>query len=101
MGATAEEIACIRTRDRTAQSVTAANERASEAALGQAENRLDGSLTLVRLPHCRTSPVLDRLALAAVPDDPPDTLVVSPSELNFAGSGGRVRALAKAFPAEW
>ncbi len=100
MGATAAEIAAIRAEDRAAQGVTAAEEAAAAAALASAERRGSG-LVLVRLPHGRTSPVLDRLALAATPGDPPDALVVSPGELNFSGTGVRVTALARAFPDGW
>ena len=101
MGASAAEIAAIRAEDRAAQGVSPAEEAAAATALLARESRLSGSLTLVRLPHRRTSPVFDRLALAAIPDDPPDTLVVAPGELDFSGSGARVTALARAFPDGW
>jgi len=100
MGADADEIAAIRAEDRVAQGVTAAEEAAAKAALAAAERRPSG-LVLVRLPHGRTSPVFDRLAMDAVPDAPPDALVVSPGELDFSGAGARVTALARAFPDGW
>lgn len=100
MGATDDEIAAIRAEDRAAQGVTAAEEAAAGTALAAAERHPAG-LTLVRLPHGRTSPVFDRLAIAAMPGDPPDALVVSPGELNFSGAGARVTALARAFPDGW
>ena len=101
MGASVAEIAAIRAEDRAAQGVTAAEEAAAEAALAERVPRLDGSLLLVRLPHDRTSPVFDRLALETAPAAPPDTLVVSPGELNFSGAGDRVLALARAYPDGW
>lgn len=100
-GASDAEIAAIRAEDRAAQGVTAAEEKAAAAALEARERRLGGSLTLVRLPHARTSPVFDRLALEAAPEEPPDTLVVSPGELNFSGHGDRVAALAAVYPDGW
>lgn len=101
MGASDAEIGLIRAEDRAAQGVTAAEEVQAEAALAAAERRLGGSLLLLRLPHGRTSPALDRLAMAALPGEPPDALVVSPGELNFSGAGARVLALARAFPGGW
>ena len=100
MGADADEIAAIRAEDRAAQGVTAAEEAAAKAALAGRELRHSG-LVLVRLPHGRTSPVFDRLAMDAVPEAPPDALVVSPGELDFSGAGARVTALARAFPDGW
>ena len=101
MGASEAEIAAIRAEDRAAQGVTAEEEAAAEAALAERVPSLGGSLLLVRLPHGRTAPVFDRLALETAPGEPPDTLVVSPGELNFSGAGGRVLALAEAYPAGW
>lgn len=101
MGATVAEIAAIRAEDRAAQGVTAEEEAAAEAALARREHRLDGGLVLVRLPHARTSPVFDRLALEAGDGEPPDALVLSPEEVNFSGHGSRVLALAAAFPGGW
>lgn len=101
MGASKAEIEAIRAEDRAAQGVTAAEEAAAERALASRETRLGGSLTLVHLPHARTSPVFDRLALEADPAEPPDTLVVSPTGLDFSGGGKRVLALASAYPDGW
>lgn len=100
IGATPAEIAAIRAEERAAQGVTPADEAAGEAAL-RARATLAGGLVLVRLPHARTAVVLDRLAAEAAPAPPPDTLVVSPGELNFSGRGAAVRALAKTFPGGW
>lgn len=100
-GARPAEIAALRAEDRAAQGITAADESASEAALEKRECHLDGKLLLVRQPHARTAAVFDRLALESGDADPPDTLVVSPQELNFSGRGPAVAALAAAFPGGW
>lgn len=101
MGATAEEIAAIRAEDRAAQGLTAADEAAAEVALAEREIALDGSLIVVRLPHARTAAVMDRLVQEAGSGGPPDTLILSPGEVNFSGCGARVLALDAAFPGGW
>lgn len=101
MGASAAEIAAIRAEDRAAQGVAPAEEAAAARALAGREVVLGGSLLLVRLPHARTSPVFDALAQEALAGQPPDTLVVSPAELNFSGTGARVVALRETFAGGW
>lgn len=60
IGATAEEIADIRRRDRAAQGVTEADEQAARKAI--AENRkVQGDLIIVRALSYRFSPICDRL----------------------------------------
>ena len=100
-GAIPMEIAAIRAEDRAAQGVAPVDEAAAEAAIDAAETVLAGSLILIRLPHDRTSPVFDRLALSVAQGDLPDALVAGPTEFNFSGRGDRVQALAAAFPGGW
>lgn len=101
MGATAAEIDLIRAGDRAAQGITMADEEAAEVALAEREMALGGSLIVVRLPHARTAVVMDRLAQEAGDGVAPDTLILSPNEVNFSGCGARVRALDAAFPGGW
>lgn len=99
VGALPEEIEAIRREDRSAQGVTADQERAGEEALGQRWLAMGGELVVVRMPHDRVAVVMDRLALEA--RDPPDVLVLSPHQVNFSGRGQRVQALVQAFPGGW
>jgi hypothetical protein len=101
MGASAAEIAALRTEDRAAQGVTPAEEAAGAQALAGAERALGGRLLVVRLPHARTAAVTDRAALTSPPDAPPDVLVLSPAEVNFSGGGGAVARLAARWPGGW
>ena len=59
MGATQEEIAEIRRRDRASQGVTEEEEKISEEAVNNCE--IDGRLTTVKIPFTHSSPVSDRL----------------------------------------
>ncbi len=101
MGASPAEIAAIRAEDRAAQGIGPAEEAAAEIALAAAERPLGQDLVLVRLPHARTAPVTDRLALAALPGPPPAALILSPGEINYSGPGGTVLALSRTFPGGW
>lgn len=101
LGASPAEIASIRTADRAAQGITPDEERIGEAALAAAESRLDGRLTLVRLPHARTATVMDRIAVRTPEAEIRDVLILCPAEVNFYGSGAAVLALDSAFPQGW
>ena len=59
------------------------------------------SLLIVRMEHSKTSPAFDRLALASASGEPPDTLVISPDEYNFSGTGRRVLRLAANIAGGW
>lgn len=99
MGADEDEIRRIRAADRAAQGVSAAQERQAEEALARAETVCGGRVLLVRLPHERTAPVMDLLAL--VGDAPGTVVIVSPSEINVFGPGAVVAALNSAVPGGW
>ncbi len=96
IGATPEEISAIRAADRRAQGITEDEERQGVDALAAAEKRLNGTLTLVRLPHGRTATVMDR-----IDEDMAEVLILSPDEVNFFGRGVAVQALQSAFPDGW
>jgi hypothetical protein len=107
IGASGEEIRAIRAEDRRAQGVTEDDERAAEAALANAKTLAGGRLMLVELPHTRTSPVTDRIALERghegqnvliLSRDPRES---SLTEANFSGEGRLVRLLADRFPGGW
>lgn len=98
MGATAEEIAEIRRRDRRAQGITVEEEAAGLAAVARADLRLDGSLIVVQLPHERTATVADPLALRG---DRRDLLILCPTSTQFFGDGLRIAKLNAAWPDGW
>ncbi|MEE8585031.1 MAG: hypothetical protein V3T83_09290 [Acidobacteriota bacterium] len=100
-GASTEEIVELRNRDRRAQGVTEDEERAAKKAASQAEHDPDGGLTVVRLPHSRTSPLTDFLDPAFGGPGYQNLLVISPGEVNFYGSGELVRRLNEQIPGGW
>lgn len=100
-GATPEEIVEIRNRDRRAQGVTLADERSAEQAVSAASRDPESGLTVVRLPHGRTSPVTDFLDPAYGGPGCHNLLIVSPGEVNFFGSGEIVERLDDFFPCGW
>lgn len=97
MGATPEEIERVRRADRAAQGVTEDEERQAEEAVGRA--RTYGDLIVVRIPHARSSAVVDRLAFTGAALE--NVLVISPGEVNFSGAGDAVRHLNRCFPGGW
>jgi hypothetical protein len=111
MGASAEEIRGIREAERRAQGISDAEERSAAEALESAETHAGGRLVVVRLPHRRTAPAMDRLELAPLEltgDPPRNVLVLSYepgrpglTEANFSGEGWLVAALAERFPGGW
>lgn len=98
IGATDAEVAAIRAADRAAQGITPLEDRAGADALARAEEWLNGSLLVVRLPHGRSAPVADRLAVAG---DLRDLLLLCPAATQFFGTGARIAALDAAFPGGW
>lgn len=101
MGATREEIEKIRAADRVAQGITEEQEVAAKQAVEAAEVLAGGALTVVRLPHSRTSAVVDRLDPTLNGPGYENLLVVSPGQVNFFGSGDLVRELDREFPGGW
>jgi hypothetical protein len=105
LGLTDDEIDAVRRADREAQGITADEETAAERALALAET-CGSALTIVRLPHNRTAPVMDRLAMTKGPEQ--NILVISQSgteaeasEVNFSGDGRIVAMLNERFPGGW
>lgn len=98
MGASAEEIAQVRTADRRAQGITPTQEAAGVRAAQEAEVLLGGRLHVVHLPHAQTATVADRLHPASGVEN---LLIVSPDEVNFYGSGRLVALLDCRIPGGW
>lgn len=101
IGATKGEIIKVRSADRSAQGITPEEEAEGERAAKNAEVFANGILTVVSLPHTRTATVADRLEPALGGPGYRNLLVVSPTEVNFFGSGELVFALNSAFPGGW
>ena len=90
-GVPAETISAVRLADRKAQGVTAEMEEQAERACASKE--VVGSLTIVRLPHSKTSTVCDRLY-----GQYENLLVLSADgETNFFGSGAVIAQLQEKF----
>jgi hypothetical protein len=101
VGATPEEIRQVRSADRAAQGVTPKEETQAERAVAEAETTADDRLTVVRLPHRRTSAAADRLERVLGGPGYENLLVLSPDQVNFFGVGEIVVALDKSFPGGW
>lgn len=101
LGATPAEIAAIRAEDRAAQGVTPEQEAQATAAVRALEVLAGGELTLVRLPHSRTSAVTDRLDPVLGGPGCGNLLVRCPDETAFFGAGRWVVELDQAFPGGW
>lgn len=101
MGASAEEIAAIRTADRRAQGITDDEEEAAERAVRDARSVLDGRLLVVQCVHDRSAPITDRLHPALGGPATGAILILGPRETQFFGCGTAVRALAAKFPQSW
>jgi hypothetical protein len=98
LNATANEMNQIRRADRAAQGITKEQEDVALEALAQRKETPDGTCFLVELPHAKTAPVMDALALAG---DDHDVLIRSPDETNFFGSGIKVAFFDKSYPGGW
>lgn len=97
-GATQQELQAVRAADRSAQGITADQEAAGRQATERAEILLDGSLTLVHLPHDRTATVTDVLDQNLGGPGFENLLVLCPESAMFFGSGQAIEALRAAFP---
>ncbi len=101
LGATADEVQDIRTRDRRTQGVSEQDEQLARAAIAFAESHFGGRLTVVRLPHTRTTPVTDFLHPSHGGPGYENLLVLSPSQTLFFGSGRCIDVLRSALPDGW
>lgn len=98
VAATQEEMRRIRAADRAAQGVTESEEVSAGVAVRQAQLLFDGQLTVVHLPHERTSAAVDALdALLGGPGFR-NLLVFTPGSQSFYGEGRAVRRLDERFP---
>jgi len=101
VGATADEICSIRARDRQAQGITDAEERAGRDAAARAEVHFGGRVTVVRLPHDRTATVTDSLDAALGGPGAENLVVMCPRQTVFFGSGRCIGALRERYPQGW
>jgi hypothetical protein len=101
LGASQEEIAAVRAADRAAQGITADDEAAGEQAIAHAITLVNGTLTVVQLPHNRTATVTDRLQPELGGPGYVNVVIRSPDEVNFFGTGDLVYRLDKTFPGGW
>jgi len=97
LGASDEVIADIRRRERAAQGITEEQEQQAEAAIRHLKT-IEDRLTVVHLPHSKTAPVTDRLALRPGHEN---ILVIAPKEINFFGDGRAICRLHKQYPGGW
>jgi hypothetical protein len=100
-GATREEIARVRAADRAAQGITPEDEAEAERAIARASRLCDGRLTVVRAAHARLAAVEDRLRPELGGPGALNLLLIAPDEVDFAGDGRVVTALARRFPGGW
>lgn len=101
IGATIDEMMKIRRKDRVAQGITPEQEAQGVEAVKNAELMAGGGLTVVRLPHAKTTVVSDLMEPALGGPGYENLLVISPGEVNFYGAGSAVEALNRKFPAGW
>ncbi len=97
VGANKDEIIEIRTKDRNAQGITDEQEKLAQETLKNIQKIANNSLTLVNLPHNKTSAVSDRLQPELGGEGFENLLVICPDELNFFGKGNLVVALNKKY----
>lgn len=96
--ATVEEMRRVRAADRAAQGVSPDEELTAEQAARQAATLLDGQLTVVRLPHERTSAAVDALDALLGGPGYRNLLVITPRSQSFYGDGRAIRRLDERFP---
>lgn len=95
------ELQAIRLRDRQAQGVTAAEERAAIRAVADRRTCLDGKLTLLRLEHDRATAAADLMEPDLGGPGYASLLLQMPGEWAFYGHGAAVMALDRTFPGGW
>ena len=98
MGATADEMASIRARDRRAQGVTEKDEAEARRAIAVAERK--DALTIVRTASATSSAIGDFIEPELGGPGAENLLVVMPETLSFFGDGRVVRDLADE-PGSW
>jgi len=96
--ASLDEMLTIRTADRRAQRVTDYEEQQAVEAAKDAETISNGSLTIVRLPHSRTSPVVDFFEESLGGPGYRNLLIECPESLHVFGTGHVIKMLLHHFP---
>lgn len=101
LGASGAELKQVREADRRAQGVTPDQEQAAETAIAMRQLFCSGRLTVVRIPHEKTSAVADRLEPALGGPGFENLLVCAPRTTTLYGSGPLVDVLRRHFPEGW
>lgn len=101
IGASLDEMMKIRRKDRQAQGITPEQEAQGVEAVKNAQLMAGGGLTVVKLPHAKTTVVSDLMEPALGGPGYENLLVISPGEVNFYGAGSAVEALNRKYPAGW
>jgi hypothetical protein len=102
-GATPEEMAAVRSAERSAQGITPEQETEAELALA-AQVEMVGSIRIIRMSHSKTAPVGDAIAIAAIAAGkpvPPYLILSGDGEVNFSGQGDLAQAIHEKFVGGW
>jgi len=97
VGASMDEMREVRARDRAAQGITPLEEEQARRAAQQAKVVLNGHLTLVEIPHDRTSPVADALDEVLGGPGFENLLILGKTGRHFFGKGSAVTQLKQRF----
>ncbi len=99
--ATQDEIVAIRAADRAGQGITPDQEKEAEEAVRSARVETEGMITIIELPHDRTSAAADRMEPLLGGPGYQNLLIITPSTFAFYGWGAVVMQLATQFPEGW
>ena len=99
--ATLSEIHSIRAEDRRAQGVTLEDERQARIAVQAATTVANWNLTVMRLPHSRTSSAADAMEISLGGPGYQNLLICTPDTANFFGAGRLIDVLRSTFPDGW
>jgi len=98
-GASPEEINWVRSFDRACQGITPEQEAEAEKAV-QEKEKLPSGLIIVRCPHSKTSPIVDRIF--EIQGEKQNLLILSEDgESNYFGSAEIVETIDVRFPGGW
>ena len=101
IGASREEMIAIRKADRQSQGINADEERLAVEAVSRRTIHANGNLTLIEIPHTRTSAVTDRMEPLLGGPGYANLIVGTPSAVSFFGVGSLIELLRVRFPGGW